>query len=86
MHSQKGPQIAERDPDDAIPTMRDEVAAFDPPADRTGGDAETFRHLGDREELDLIVAMTATAGAAETNRFLIAVAGGVSSRGHAMLM
>ena len=48
----------------------------------TGGDAETLRHLGDREELDLIVAMTATAGMAENSRFRIAVDGAPSSRPH----
>jgi hypothetical protein len=45
-------------------TVCDQVAVFDPPADRTGGDAETFCHLGDREKLDLIVAMAATVGGA----------------------
>ena len=63
-------------------TMCDQVAVFDPPADRTGGDVETFRHLGDRKKLGLIVAMAATVGGAESTSF-IAVAGGVSSGGHA---
>ena len=36
------------------------AAGFDPPADRTAGDVETLRDLGDCEEFDLIVAVTAT--------------------------
>jgi hypothetical protein len=56
---QKGSQIAVGDTDDATVTVCDQVAVFDPPADRTGGDVETFRHLGDREK-PLIVATAAT--------------------------
>ena len=41
--------------------MHDEITGLDPPADRTGRDVETFSDLGDREEPDLIVAVTATA-------------------------
>ena len=73
---QKGSQIAVGDTDDATMTMCDQVAVFDPPADRTGGDAETFRHLGDREKLDLIVAMAAPVGGAKSTGLVVAVAGG----------
>jgi hypothetical protein len=83
---QKGLQIVLSDPDNTADPVHDQIAAFDPPVDRSGGDAEKLCEFADREELDLIVAMTATAGAAKTSSFLIAVAGGVSSRGHAMLM
>jgi hypothetical protein len=79
---QEGSQIAVGDTDDATMTMCDQVAVFYPSPDRTGGDAETFRHLGDREKL-LIIAKAATVGGAESTSFLIAVAGGVSSGGHA---
>jgi len=40
--------------------MHDEIVGLDPPADRTGGHVETFRDLGDSEEFELIVAVTAT--------------------------
>jgi hypothetical protein len=59
---QKSSQIAVGDTDDATMTMCDQVAVFDPPADRTGGDVETFCHLSDREKLGLIVAMAASVG------------------------
>jgi len=63
--------------------MHDEIVGLDPPADRTGGHVETFRDLGDSEEFELIVAVTATTDMVESSRFRIAVAGGLSSRGHA---
>jgi hypothetical protein len=37
-----------------------EIAGVDPPADRAARDAQTFRHLGNRKERDLIIAVTAT--------------------------
>jgi hypothetical protein len=48
--------------------VHDEIVGLDPPADGTGGDVETFRDLGDREELNLIVAVTAATGMAESVR------------------
>ena len=63
--------------------MHDKIVSLDPPADRTAGDMETFRDLGDSEELELIVAVTATTDMAESSRFRIVVAGALSSRGHA---
>ena len=50
MLRQKGPQIALSDPDHATNTMHDQVAVFDPPVNRTGGDVETFRHLDRTKE------------------------------------
>jgi hypothetical protein len=63
--------------------VHDEIAGIDPPAYRASGDVETFRDIGDREQFDLIVAVTATTGMAESGRFLINIAGGLSSRAHA---
>jgi hypothetical protein len=60
VHRQKGAQIVLGDPDDAAKSVDNKVARLDPPSDRTGGDAETFRQLGNRKELDLIVAVVAT--------------------------
>jgi hypothetical protein len=64
--------------------VHDEIAGLDPSSDRTRGDVQTFRDLGDREKSDLIVALTATADAAECSRFPIAVARGLSSTGHVL--
>jgi hypothetical protein len=47
---------------------------------------ETFRDLGDREESDLIAAVTATSATAESSRFRIAVARGFNSRSHASMV
>lgn len=82
IEGQKRPQIAFRDADDTADSVHHEIAGLDPPADRTGGDLETFRDLGDREELELIVAAMASTHMAESSRFH-AVAGGPSSSTHA---
>jgi hypothetical protein len=82
MERQKCPQIALRDPDDTAYAVRDELAGLDPPPDCPGRDVETIGDLGDREKSDLIVAVTAATGMAESNR-VIAVAEGSSSRAHA---
>jgi hypothetical protein len=58
--------------------MYDEVAGIDPSAHSAAGDAEILRDLGDGEEGDLIVPVTATRKPAGGNRFPIATA-----RGHA---
>src|SRR5271169_3411220 len=42
--------------------VHDQIAGDDPAADGTGGDVETFRDLGNREEFDLIVGATTTMG------------------------
>jgi hypothetical protein len=42
--------------------VNDEITGLDPPADRTGADVNTFGHLGDREEANLVAAVTATKG------------------------
>ncbi len=54
-------QIALSDPHHTTYSVRDEIAGLEPPADRTARNADAFRDLGDREEPDLIVAVTATA-------------------------
>jgi hypothetical protein len=59
-----------------LSTSRKVIVVVGPPADRAGGDAETFRHLGDREKLDLIVAMAAPVGGAKSTGLVVAVAGG----------
>lgn len=82
MRRQKSPQITFSDPDDPANSVRDQIVISDPPVDRAGGDAETFRHLGDREEFDLIAALTAITDLAESSQFPIAVGGGPSSRPH----
>jgi hypothetical protein len=40
--------------------MHDEIVDLDPPADRTDGDVETVRNLGDREEFEVIVTVAPT--------------------------
>jgi hypothetical protein len=63
--------------------VHDEIAGLDPPADRTCRDVETFCHLGDGEESDLIAAVMATTDMGESSRFHNAVAGALTSR-HSM--
>jgi hypothetical protein len=57
MERQKHPQIAFGDPDDSADAMHGEMAALDPPADRSRGDTETFCDVGDCEKVDFILAV-----------------------------
>jgi hypothetical protein len=66
------------------------MAIIDPPADRTGGDAETFRDIGNLEEIEIVAAMAMT-DFAVSSQFHVAVDAGPrsiavdarpSSRGH----
>jgi hypothetical protein len=57
MDRQKCPQIHLGDSDDSADAVDDEVPGIDPPADATAGDVETFRDLGDSEEVELIASV-----------------------------
>ena len=59
--------------------MHDQIAGDDPAADRTGGDVQAFRNLGDREESDVVVTMTATTSMTERSPFCVALAGAAST-------
>src|SRR5262249_36308589 len=51
VEGEKSLEVGFGDPDDTTNTVDNEIAGLGPPADRTGGDVEMLRHLGDREKL-----------------------------------
>ena len=66
MERQKRPQIAFGDPDDSADPVHGEVTAFDPSADRPGGDSEALCYVRNGEKIDLILTAVPRRGRAET--------------------
>jgi hypothetical protein len=67
VEGQERPQIVLSDPNNTADSVHDEIGSLDPSAHRPGRDVNTFGHLGDREEPDLIAGVRASTGNLRSN-------------------